>query len=357
MPDLPDPNMNTPRKPLAEERHSTSKTATPTTLKSKSSRSFLPSMASRTPTNRTPIKPAGQEMHPAHHHASTAKVLDEARWLGFQALGAHTAPSKATIVGQATPSKTPVPAAAASNARLESSPPDFRFRFKSPFAGITKSFGQDEAGLSPSTRNLLKGVTGGETPGGSRPLFGATEFSTTADMSPQRKKAEAKGKMGRFSDIHMAQFKKMDSIANHPSAFRADSSRFKPVVGQPLKKSPSKPDLAQPEPSKLKRTQSKMDLTEPTPAATGGLKRTQSKVDLTETTRKIPPASLKRTQSKMDLTGSSLPRSQSTVRLVQPTRDVRPMSRDGPIDSTYTLISQTLGTSTNHLANYIPTSR
>jgi hypothetical protein len=145
-------------------------------------------------------------------------------------------------------------------------------------------------------------------------------------MSPQRKKAEAKGKMTRFSDLHMKQFKSMDSIANHPSAFRADPSRFKPVVGPSLKKSPSKP-----EPNKLKRTQSKVDMTESSAKTAGGLKRTQSKMDITEGS-KIPPTPLKRTQSKMDLTGSSLPRSQSSVRMVPPTRDGRPTSREGDAD-------------------------
>lgn len=142
--------------------------------------------------------------------------------------------------------------------------------------------------------------------------IGTSEWSSKADVSPQRKKAEAKGKMARFSDVHMKQFKNMDSIANHPSAFRADPTRFKPVVGQPLKKSPSKPDLANPETNKLKRTQSKMDL-----AASGS---------------KMPPTPLKRTQSKMDLTGSSLPRSQSTARMAPPTRNGRPTSRENDGD-------------------------
>jgi hypothetical protein len=312
MPNLPDPSVKTPQKPAVAERQPASRlphvTATPTALKSKSSKALLSDTTSRTPNNRTPIKPAGQEMHPAHHHASTAKVLDEARWLGFQALGAHTAPPKAVGAIHATPSKTPVPVATANAARIESSP-DFRFHFKSPFAGFRKP--KPESGLSPSTRNLLKEVKGGETPSGSRALFGATEFSSKADVSPERKKVEPKGKMARFSDVHIQQFKKMDSIANHPSAFRADPTRFKPAVAQPLKKSPSKPDLAKPETSKLKRTQSKMDLGEPS--------------------SKIPPTPLKRTQSKIDLVGSSLPRSQSSAR---PVPHGRPMSRDGPVDGT-----------------------
>jgi hypothetical protein len=151
-------------------------------------------------------------------------------------------------------------------------------------------------------------------------------------MSPQRKKAEAKGKMTRFSDVHMKQFKHMDSIANHPSAFRADPSRFKPVISQSLKKSPSKPDLAKPEPNKLKRSQSKVDMAESSAKVAGGLKRTQSKMDMTESGSKIPPTPLKRTQSKMNTTGSSLPRSQSSVRMVPPTRDGRPTSREGDGD-------------------------
>jgi hypothetical protein len=314
MPDLPDPSVKTPQTPAKAERQPVSRlphaTATPTTLKSKPSKALLADAMSHTPNNRTPIKPAGQEMHPAHHHASTAKVLDEARWLGFQALDAHTAPPKASGAIQATPSKTPVPTSTANAAHIESSP-DFRFRFKSPFAGFTRSSKQ-EMGLSPSTRNLLKEVNGGETPNGSRALFSATEFSSKADVSPERKKAEPKGKMARFSDVHMEQFKKMDSIANHASAFRADPTRFKPVVAQPLKKSPSKPDLVKPETSKLKRT--------------------QSKIDLTESSSKIPPTPLKRTQSKIDLVGSSLPRYQSSVRLVPSARDGRPMSRDNPAD-------------------------
>lgn len=171
-------------------------------------------------------------------------------------------------------------------------------------------------------------------------LLGTTEFSTKADMSPQRKKVEAKGKMARFSDVHMQQFKKMDSIANHASAFRADPSRFKPVT-QSLKKSPSKPVLAESETHKLKRTQSKMDVTETSVKATGALKRTQSKIDMAESASKIPPTPLKRTQSKMNLTGSGLPRSQSTVRLVPPTRDGRPASREGDRNSAAKRVKRT----------------
>jgi hypothetical protein len=120
-------------------------------------------------------------------------------------------------------------------------------------------------------------------------------------------------------DTVQKEFKKMDSIANHPSAFRAKA----------LHMSASKPDLAQAGASSkttnmLKRTQSKIDLLQSMPTApTSALKRTPSKMDVAETTTKIAPTPLKRTQSKMDMSSSSLPRAQATVRAV-------PLSRDGP---------------------------
>lgn len=68
-----------------------------------------------------------------------------------------------------------------------------------------------------------------------------------------RKIAQPKGKAGRYSDVHMAEFKKMDSIENHASSFRATPGRFTPV-------SSSKP-------KNLKRTQSKANLDDETPQA------------------------------------------------------------------------------------------
>ncbi|KAH6682035.1 hypothetical protein B0J14DRAFT_229251 [Halenospora varia] len=57
-----------------------------------------------------------------------------------------------------------------------------------------------------------------------------------------RKIAQPKGKVGRFSEVHMAEFKKMDSIAGHPSSFRAQPTR----VAQPttnLKRKQSRAQL------------------------------------------------------------------------------------------------------------------
>lgn len=61
-----------------------------------------------------------------------------------------------------------------------------------------------------------------------------------------RKIAKPKAKAGRFSDVHMAQFKKMDSIANHASSFRG-KPRYTQPTAQSLKRSGSKAGLDEPE--------------------------------------------------------------------------------------------------------------
>lgn len=81
-----------------------------------------------------------------------------------------------------------------------------------------------------------------------------------------RRIAKPKGKSSRFSAVHMAEFKKMDSIENHPSAFRALRNQLTPVAG--IKRTSSRAnldELASPitQRSGIKRTQSKARLDEP----------------------------------------------------------------------------------------------
>jgi len=188
-------------------------------------------------------------MHPHHHQASTAKPLDEARWLGFLSKGAHTAPAKGSnplAVARGTPTKaqdsTPNPFTT----------PDFKFRHRRP-----------SMDLSPEARKMME-ESREEAKKIRSQIISTAKFASTADLG-DRKKAVPKGKASRFSDIHMAQFRKMDSIANHPSSFRADPNRFKHATTS-LKRSPSKAGLDMPE--------------NPEKAATLSLKHTQSKAEL-----------------------------------------------------------------------------
>ena len=78
------------------------------------------------------------------------------------------------------------------------------------------------------------------------------EQEFTGVSAAGRKIAKPKGKAGRFSDVHMQEFKKMGSIANHPSAFRA------------------KPGFAQPTQNSLKRSGSRAGFDEPERPRTAG---------------------------------------------------------------------------------------
>lgn len=187
-----------------------------------------------------------------------------------------------------------------------------------------------------------------------------------------RKIAKPKGKVGRFSDIHMAQFKKMDSIADGPSLSRAQAGRIAPAITG-LKRTQSKAELedreGNPIESSLKRTQSKANLnaggdTLASSSARGptiaqSLKRTQSRANLNEqpdtqsTSRPTTAQSLKRTQSKVALndvheshsargptTSQSLKRTQSKAQLLdgethdQPNRSATAVMFNTPLKRT-----------------------
>ncbi|GAO13156.1 hypothetical protein UVI_02025140 [Ustilaginoidea virens] len=91
--------------------------------------------------------------------------------------------------------------------------------------------------------------------------------------------AKPKGKVGRFSAAHMAEFKKMDSIQGHASAWRAQEGRFTPVKS-------------------LKRTPSKANL-DATPAS----QKTDAKASVQDTPDSRPKLSLKRKSSAANLDG------------------------------------------------------
>lgn len=63
-----------------------------------------------------------------------------------------------------------------------------------------------------------------------------------AEADGLRKIAKPVGKSGRFSEVHLEQFKKLDSIVNHASAYRAAPTFARPTQ-QSLKRSSSKANL------------------------------------------------------------------------------------------------------------------
>lgn len=203
-----------------------------------------------TPKQKTPIKPSGPEMHPQKFMMSTAKPLDEARWLGFSSMAPHTEPPKGAdkiSVAQGTPTRAHKPTLSFDH------PPKFDFTFSRP-----------SLGLSPEARKLMVEKRGEAAKIKEQMLASQDDANPTADDVLARRMATPRGKVSRFSDVHMAHFKKMDSIANHPSAFRADT-----------KSSSDANPFSKPEP-------------QPDTNATRSLKRTQAKAGLASSSATLP---------------------------------------------------------------------
>jgi len=234
-----------------------------------------------TPWERTPIKPSDSEMHPQKDHGTTGKPLQEFRHLGFSNMGAFTEPPKQTsriATMQGTPTRLPNPAQGIKSAAYQ-----FTFRREHSLE------------LSPEAKRLMvekreeaarirEHMIASEESKKQRDALEATEAK---DMGPARGK-----KHGRFSEVHRENFKKMDSIASHPSAFRsAGPERVTTTTittGEPVK----------------------------------SLKRSPSKAQLDDT-HSVPQRALQRSPSKPNLThlGSLLPRAASSHDLHSPPDD------------------------------------
>lgn len=219
-----------------------------------------------------------EEMHPSKAHQSTKKE-DAGMSLGFSDIG-HPPESLAT------PSKVNTPASS-----------NFDFRCDRP----TSNLGPDAQQLRAEIREEAQRIKNELAAQKERDRLNGNDDS--ADLHHARKIAHPKGKAGRFSDVHMADFKKMDSIADHPS-LRAQAAKGTPAT-KSIKRTPSKPNLGDQDANATK-SPSKADL-----PAKKGLKRTQSKANLNDQDANAPksptkpdsPAKkgLKRTQSKANL--------------------------------------------------------
>ncbi len=200
----------------------------------------LPSL--KTP--KTLPRLAHAEMHPKEVHQTTTKAPDSGLRLGF----ADISPTK-TINTLAEAQNTPTKTAPRASLPPHLTAASFDFKFAS------------ESHLSEEARKLMNNVredaerikmhiiaekgTQARKDNEAERLFGGVNATG-------RKIAKPQGRAGRFSDVHMAQFKKMDSIANHPSSFRA------------------KPNFAQPTQQSLKRSGSKAGLDEAERPRTAG---------------------------------------------------------------------------------------
>lgn len=200
----------------------------------------------KTPTTAGRLYPSLEEMHPSKVHQSTTKQPDSALRLGFVDIGAYTEPSRFKTgigrLGQDTPSRPKVV-----NAKPPSSPGfEFKFTRRGPELGPEAQKMMDDLREEALRIKAQLVVEPKEAQ-----MKDATdeENNVVGGSAAGRRIAKPKGKVGRFSEVHMAEFKKMDSIAGHPSAYR---------LQQPAAVSPLKPTT-----TSLKRSKSQAKLDEP----------------------------------------------------------------------------------------------
>ena len=170
--------------------------------------------AMRTPQTASRPMPSFRDMHPEKVHPSTTSKVEAAVANQAMDIGRDTIPpdlkQSLTSVIQQTPTK------------VQGSVPS---HMSSP--GFDFSVAGSESGLSSETQTIMNNVReqaarikarmgpSGETGGSQRP--------DNAQMTgvAARRIATPKGKSGRYSDAHKAEFRKMDSIANHPSTWKS----------------------------------------------------------------------------------------------------------------------------------------
>jgi hypothetical protein len=210
----------------------------PTTERKAEVASYSPKQVPSTPAASSAVRPPFAEMHPAHAHQTMAPPSSGLR-LGFTDIRPFDS-------NPDQPPGTPT--------KLPSSPFNFR------------SLPTNEAGLSSRAQQVKDEIR--EDAARIKANLQAARDKELAEMVALngRRIAKAKGKSGRFSAAHMVEFKKMDSIAGHASAFRAVPGKFTPVTTG-LKRSSSKANLDDVSSvtvrSGLKRSPSKAKLDEP----------------------------------------------------------------------------------------------
>ncbi|KAI3203155.1 hypothetical protein CBS147311_4256 [Penicillium roqueforti] len=189
----------------------------------------------RTPTSVTAARPSREEMHPSKAQQSTTKHADSGLLLGFNPIKKD---ANGNIVKHGISDNTPTKFKA-SPATDQFGTPGFEYKFQS-----------QETELSEEAKLLMESLRADAARIKAQMVQSNSEQDCEDHKAEKihgdRKIAMPKGRANRFSDIHMAEFRKMDSIAGHASSFRATPGRFQPVT-KSLKRSKSKAQLDEPE--------------------------------------------------------------------------------------------------------------
>ncbi|KHN99648.1 uncharacterized protein MAM_02501 [Metarhizium album ARSEF 1941] len=203
------------------------------------------------------LKPPRSEMHPSKYHLSTGDPSSALR-LGFSDIPKETS----TPGGQdGTPSKI-------------NRGPCSKFSFRAARASADTELSSEAQRMLSEIRDQAAKIKA--------ELIASREAESGVNGGG-RPFAKPKGKVGRYSAAHMAEFKKMDSIEGHASAWRAQEGRFTPVQS-------------------LKRTSSKANLEGAAASQrSAATQRSPAMADTEETQNPLPKPNLKRKSSAANL--------------------------------------------------------
>lgn len=215
-------------------------------------------------------------MHPSKIQQSTSKQPDTGLVLGFRPI--QTDP-KAPGGSRAPPIGTPSKGRPARTDQME--PRKFDFNFSS-----------EDSQLSEEARKLMQNIRDDASRIKEQMVVEKdtqeSKDGETEKPAGDRKIAKPKGKAGRFSQAHMSQFKNMDSIAGHASAFRTRLDREQPEVSsKSLKRTISKTRLDEPAPDEQNKAESAASATPETPTDTMVKRRKESNLEDTSSRRPL----------------------------------------------------------------------
>lgn len=223
-----------------------------------------PAVNPRTPSTKSLMKPPMSEMHPSKAHPTMAAPSSALR-LGFTDIKPTAANKPGAGVQQSTPSKTNTPSSL------------FTLHHTNPSA--------TDSTLGPDAKRMMHEIREEAAKIKAELAAKREQERVEEDQVNARKIAQPKGKAGRYSAVHMAGFKKMDSIENHPSAFRASKPTPVAASKKGIKRSQSKADLDDSEtprvntPAKIPSSKSSKKVHTPTRDPDSPAKRTKQGVN------------------------------------------------------------------------------
>ncbi|KAI9656438.1 MAG: hypothetical protein M1829_000397 [Trizodia sp. TS-e1964] len=196
-----------------------------------------PTSALKTPRSEVPLYPSLEEMHTSKVHQSTKKLP-----MGSPLRNVLAEDSPLRFVkNQDTFNILDTPSKSRASATDVFSPPSFNFKYTRPGPELSEEGRKMMEAVRDQAMKIKATIIAEKQVEERKNAETDKIFSVSG-----RKLAKPKGRSGRYSNAHMAEFRKMDSIVGHPSLSRAHTGIFSPPPNNLLKRSKSQAKLDEP---------------------------------------------------------------------------------------------------------------